>query len=290
MALSPGAPIHSGAVLDDPSDNQHAVIGDNFPPPDEPLSCALIRHFKHLSPSNVNDFIERRPKWLASRILGHQFPASVKMHLGTAGEAGIKAGTADCLPVDDAVERAVEMFDGLTALFSDEEKADCRANLPRVVRAGIEAVVAMVAEHGPITQAQRKVEGTLPDGLMPWLGFTDLVMLDGTIIDIKVTSTSKSSMPAGWARQGAYYQWVERAPAVKFLAVVPLKTKVNAQVLLLENVGAWVRQLQMAEHAMEAMLSLGSEDSLIAACFPNSEDFYWSDEASVEIRKSIWGC
>ncbi|WP_431861464.1 hypothetical protein [Azospirillum sp.] len=256
----------------------------------ELAGCALSRYFDHLSPSNVNDFIERRSKWLASRILRHSFPASVKMHLGTAGETGIKAGTADMQSEADAVALALETFDGLTVEFSDADKAECRANLPRVVAAGIAAVSALTKEYGPVVQAQRRVEGTLPAGLLPWLGFTDLTLMDGTIIDLKVTGTSKSQMPGGWARQGAFYQWMEGAPRVLFLAVVPLKKEVKTQVLPLENTGIWLRQLQMAEHAMEALLSLPSTDSITAACYPNPEDFYWSDEASVEIRKSIWGC
>lgn len=252
-------------------------------------TCAIARHFDHLSPSNINDFIERRPKWLASRILGHKFPASVAMHLGTAGEAGIKGGTADCLSVDDAISTALEVFDGLTVQFEGDAVTTARDNIPRVIRAGVEAVGELVNEHGPIVQAQRRVEGSFVDGVMPWLGFTDLTLMDGTIIDLKVTGKSKSEMPAGWARQGAYYQWMERAPAVKFLAVVPLKKEVKTQVLPLENIGAWVRQLQMAEHAMEAMLSMPSTDSLIAACFPNMDDFYWSDAESRAIANTIWG-
>ena len=95
-------------------------------------------------------------------------------------------------------------------------------------------------------------------------------------------------MPGNWGRQGAFYRFAATTFAeVKFLQLVPLKTKVNANVLTLVNDQRYLGQLRDAERAITALLSLNPID-ISPAFLPSPDDFFMDDKAIREAAATVW--
>lgn len=244
--------------------------------------------FDHLSVSHANDFIERRPKWYATRIMGVRFPATPDMHRGSAVEAGIQHGLSEAC--DDPLEAAaiaIAKFDELTEGMAGAEA--CRDDIDRLVTAGLDAMANLIAQHGPVKTYQQKVECRLFANGYPWLGYTDFVMADGTVVDLKVTRATKSALPGGWGRQLAFYSYALEAPA-KVLMLVPLRTKVGVSTFDLPEIMAriYLGQLRDAERAIATILEVGA-DKIAAAFLPDPESYWLADPVARDLCARIWG-
>lgn len=245
-------------------------------------------YFKHLSPSHANDFIQRRPKWFAHRIMGAIFPADDNMHRGTAVEAGIAEAVFNDqnASMDQAHAAALSTFDRLV----DGIESELRDSIPELVSAGINAMGDLIAEHGPVVAYQKRVECRLFHNGYPWLGLTDFTMADGATIDTKVSKVTKTAIDGGWGRAASYYWHGTGEKPVKFLALTPLKTKINANILPLdpELAPIYLGQLRDAERAIMTILENGV-DKFAAAFMPDLEaDFTWKTPEAREIARSIW--
>ena len=243
---------------------------------------------EHLSVSHVNEFLNYRSRWFMSRILGYKFPMSVAGHRGTAVETGVAASLRDDNDADP-ITLALSQFDELCSEIDDSAKiAEERADIPRLIESGIEAMAELIATHGKVVKTQRKLEAKLLTNGYPWIGYTDFEMADETIVDLKTSNRTNSAMPGNWGRQGAFYRFAATTFAeVKFLQLVPLKTKVNANVLTLVNDQRYLGQLRDAERAITALLSLNPID-ISPAFLPSPDDFFMDDKAIREAAATVW--
>lgn len=245
--------------------------------------------FDHLSVSHANDFIERRPKWYASRIMGVRFPGSPDMHRGTAVEFGVNHGLSEgCVDTAEAVALATAKYDELAEGMDGAEV--CREDIGRLVIAGIDAMAELIAMHGPVAGYQEKIEHRLFRDGWPWVGFTDFRMADGTIIDLKVTKSTKSTLPGGWGRQLAFYSHALDDCRAKALMLVPLKTKVGVSTFDLPETmrPVYIGQLRDAERAIATILDVGA-DKIAAAFMPDPDSYFLADPESRRLCAAIWG-
>ena len=148
---------------------------------------------EHLSVSHINDFIERRPKWYLSRVLGYDFPVGAAAHRGTAVEHGVTHGLLNDCSLDESVELALKDFSNIS---KDCEKDDINSN-----RVAIPAMVAELIEvlhpYGKPESIQRRVEGKLQEtGEIPWVGYLDLEFPE-VIVDIKTKKKPRRPSPEG---------------------------------------------------------------------------------------------
>lgn len=249
----------------------------------------LAVEFQHLSVSHANEFISYRAKWFAHRVMGMKFPFSNDMYRGSAVEAGIKTALWDDrnAPLQFCQEAALRAYD-VDALG---ELDDLRETIPSLVERGIAEMKALETQHGPVVDYQRKLEHRLFGNGYMWLGYTDFTMEDGTTIDVKVSKQTKTSLSGAWGRQGAFYWEANGHKPVRFLAMTPLKTKMNVNVIdLPENQAPiFLGQLRDAERAISSILEVGPH-KILGAFMPDIEgDFAWATPEARAIADSVWG-
>jgi hypothetical protein len=262
---------------------------------------SLADHFDHLSVSHATDFLEYRPKWFMCRVLGHKLSVGPSAHRGAAVEEGVNAVIFRGASIEEGIEEAHHTFDAKAADCDLDKAAEAKADLNRLVEAGVKAMEALEDEHGPVRAIQHRLFAKLPSGTVPWLGFADYVMQDGTIVDLKTAGRSKGSLPAAWGRQGAFYQYAAQCeaqlaedytttlepPAVKFVCLVSLKKEVKVETIPLEHAAFYLHQLQQVERALDAILSLG-DPATIAPFFLPSGDEFWMDDEARALSRQVW--
>ena len=239
--------------------------------------------FDHLSISNVNDFIMRRPKWYLTRVRKMNFPVGVEAHRGSAVERGVVHGLVHKAGPEKCVELALSSYDELTADMDIEEAAKCRAPIPGLVKGLLDAMAGFV----PIN-TQRRCGLTSPTtGAIPWVGYTDLES-EVCVVDLKTKGRTPSELPGDWRRQGAFYSKATGKPA-RFVCAIPNKiVAVKTFDLTPEDVERGWSELQRAANAMLTLMDL-SDSALAAACYPDPDDWMIAkDKLFAAAVKETW--
>ena len=238
---------------------------------------------EHFSVSHINDFIERRPKWFLSRVLGHEFPMGAAAHRGTAVEHGVTHGLLNNCSLDESVELALKDFDNLSRGCEKDDIASTRVAIPAMVAELIE----VLHPYGKPESVQRRVEGKLREtGEIPWVGYLDLEFPE-VIVDIKTKNKTPSSIPGGWRRQGAFYSKCSNKP-VKFVCAVATKmVKVQTLEMTAEDSNLGMKELSSAARAILALTELPDE-TLAHVCFPDSSDWTLSDKSIRAAAAKVW--
>lgn len=190
-----------------------------------------------------------------------------------------------------SIDKALETFDGLCDGLDAETVEKHRLNLPGCIEAGAAALQTEINMHGPIDSTQQRVEHQLNPGGLMWLGYIDIQLEDGLVIDLKYTAKRPSRMPGGHARQGAFYSIATDCP-VKFIYVVPLKAGASSVTLQLDpsEVPGRIAELAAAERAIAATLALADTPlDLAPAMYPDPDHYSLKGPMERAIAADLWG-
>jgi hypothetical protein len=247
----------------------------------------------HLSASSINAWIASPARFVASKILGIEFPPGAAAMRGIAVEAGLVALAGDHkLPVDMAIELANRVISQEFQRHGiDPDNESARLELQRT-RQCIQAGANAVRQHGlPLAvqptdhgAQQHKIEYDL--GLsIPVIGYLDLKFLGG-IVDIKSTSRLPSKMSATHARQFALY-----ASATGLRTAGLYVSPTGVKLLEVLDVKEHIETLRAAAFRLACFLStFDSPSHLVAACPPpDLSSICWSSLHERAIAQSVFG-
>ena len=237
----------------------------------------------HLSASSINTFAAEPAIWIMERLLKKRGPVGCSAHRGTAGEAGIvhgllnpKAEVAECQAI------ALAEYDRLTALSGDPKRIKEREALPGIVATGL----AELRQYGVPDEVQKRIEVTLPDVPVPFLGFADIGWsAHGVTLDIKTQLRLNSEISTAHARQVALYiHGTNREARVSYI------TPAKIGVYRLDNAEGHIAALTNIAQRMERFLSISSDPAELAAIVvPDTESFYYSDPTTRALARETYG-
>lgn len=180
------------------------------------------------SPSTANSFIERRPSWYASKVLGAPFSANPAMARGTAVEHAINEWLRlgeDSIP--NLTEIALSKYDQELVKFlavagtkGKEDYEGLRASIPKLVEVAFRHFSMKFTFDKPISQGS--VDLKIPGLRLKTVGYMDYFQTGKLVTDCKITSKTPSSINQGYKIQGAVYNAFTGAP-VEFDFVIGLK-------------------------------------------------------------------
>lgn len=237
----------------------------------------------HLSASSINTFAAEPAIWIMERLLKKRGPVGCSAHRGTAGEAGIvhgllnpKAEVAECQAI------ALAEYDRLTALSGDPKRIKEREALPGIVATGL----AELRQYGVPDEVQKRIEVTLPDVPVPFLGFADIGWsAHGVTLDIKTQLRLNSEISTAHARQVALYiHGTNREARVSYI------TPAKIGVYRLDNAADHIAALTNIAQRMERFLSISSDPAELAAIVvPDIESFYYADPTTRALARETYG-
>lgn len=237
----------------------------------------------HLSASSINMFAAEPAIWIMERLLKKRGPVGCSAHRGTAGEAGIvhgllnpKAEVAECQAI------ALAEYDRLTALSGDPKRIKEREALPGIVATGL----AELRQYGIPDEVQKRIEVTLPDVPVPFLGFADLGWSNHALtLDIKTQLRLNSEISTAHARQVALYiHGTNREARVSYI------TPAKIGVYRLDNAADHIAALTNIAQRMERFLSISSDPAELAAIVvPDTESFYYADPTTRAMARETYG-
>jgi hypothetical protein len=248
------------------------------------MTNAFERHgIGHLSASSVNLFAAEPALWVMERLLKRRGKVGASAHRGTACEAGIAHGLLNPdAAVEDCQAIALAEYDRLTALSGDPRRTKEREGVAPIVATGL----AELRQYGIPDEVQRRVDVTLPDVPVPFLGFADFGWSNhGLTLDLKTQLRLASEISASHARQVALYiHNTNREARVAYV------TPAKIGVYLLTDGAAHVAALANIARRMERLLSISNDAEEIAACVvPDFDSFYWSDPATRALGREVFG-
>jgi hypothetical protein len=238
---------------------------------------------KHLSASSLNTWAAEPAMWVLQKLAGKQTPAGFAAHRGTASESGIVAGLLQpAMPIVEAQQIALDQFDSLSAMSKNPKALKERAAIPGIVEQGIKKLrVAGIPD-----EVQQKINVTLPDIPVPFIGFVDLGWTThGIRLDIKSKLRMPSDIEQPHRRQvGLYIHGTNCTGRVAYFSPT------QEMVFALEDAPRYVEELRQVAIRMQNFLALSDDrEKLIRACVPNYNSFYWSDEYTRQLGKEVFG-
>ena len=248
------------------------------------MTNAFARHgIGHLSASTINLFAAQPAAFVLEKLLKRRGPVGCAAHRGTAAETGIVHGLLNpSAELAECQEIAVQQFDQLTALSGDPKRTKEREALPGIVASGI----AELRQYGVPDEVQKRIEVTLPDVPVPFLGFADLGWTaHGLTLDIKTQLRLNSEISTAHARQVALYiHGTNREARVAYC------TPAKIGVYRLENAAEHIAAITNIAKRMERFLSVSNDPHELAAIVvPDTESFYFSDPTTRALVRETYG-
>jgi hypothetical protein len=239
--------------------------------------------FKRHSPSSLNLFSGCPSMFVLEKILGRRQPVGSPAHRGTAVEDGVTHGLMNpAATLEECNTVAFKKYDTITALSADKRREDYRADIPAMVKTGLDAL----RPYGVPTECQKFIEWK-PDGLKyPIVGYLDYHWADHNItIDLKTSDKMPSAVKIAHARQVALYVTSNNADA-RACYVTP-KKQATYQI---ENTNDHRNALYKMALRCEAFLSLSDDPQFfVNITAPDLESFYWSNPSARQLAFEIWG-
>lgn len=168
------------------------------------MTNAFERHgIGHLSASSLNLFAAQPAIWVMQRLLKKSGPVGAAAHRGTAAETGIVHGLLNPnASADECRVMALRQYDTLTALSGDPKRIKEGEAVPAIVSTALPELRG----YGVPDEVQQRIDVTLPEVPIPFLGFSDLGWSShGITLDLKSTLRLPSSISTPHARQVALY-------------------------------------------------------------------------------------
>lgn len=252
----------------------------------------------HLSPSQINTYLESPGYWVATKLLGNKTIGSAAMNRGIVVEDAVAAVLMSGKEVADAKRMALESFDMRCAYLPDLEKtAKERESIEAMVDQGLEALDGFPELIPPPEDSkQHKIELTcrLDDGsAITIIGYLDFAFGGNMkkVVDLKTTLRMPSNgvMSMSHKIQRCVYKTaVEDGWDVDFLYVTPKK---HAMLTVPdEEHGKIMAQVKAVANQMNRLLKVSDDPEEIASIASvNPGSFYWSGADAREIREKVFG-
>lgn len=237
------------------------------------MSGFLRHNRKHTSVSQCN--LAQNSMWLYvfEQIMGNRSSGGVRMHGGSAAEAGVTLGLLNPdAPLADCQAHAVKEFDRLTALSTDSKREAERAGIPGIV----EQALTELRQYGVPSHVQQEILWRHPDLPVPFKGFIDFMWEDhGIILDMKTTHKLASEVQTSHARQVALYG---AAISDNYDLRVGYFTPKKSAVYKVENARQHLDSLVRIAQTIDRFLDQSDDPhELLKLCIPNPDSFYFSD-------------
>ena len=268
--------------------------------PNRPMSGFEKFQLSNPSPSTINDWISYRPKFVLRKIYGYtDFPTSCPMERGTQSEYGVKLVLQDGKSMDEAIEIALSRFDEKCHNELKDYDAE-RATIPHLIRG---AVKEIQNNYGKVLAFQTEVTGKL--GEYTYRGFTDFILetedKKKIIVDLKTAKRTPFKLNSSHARQISLYANALECDAVLLYLIPHKKTDRKTKLVEYSTEGIWweIKPEDKKKYLDECLEVLRIMDTVLYncndkkdvadLCYPNVDDFYWSDSKIIEARKKVWG-
>lgn len=248
------------------------------------MTNAFARHgIGHLSASTINLFAAQPAAFVMEKLLKRRGPVGCAAHRGTAAESGIVHGLLNpAAELAECQEIAVQQFDQLTALSGDPKRAKEREALPSIVATGL----AELRQYGIPDEVQKRIEVTLPDVPVPFIGFCDLGWTHASIVlDLKTQLRLNSEISAPHARQVALYM-----RATNWEGRVCYATPNRVGVYRVEDAAQQIATITNIAKRLERFLSISDDPHALAGVVvPDFESFWWSDPTTRAMGREVFG-
>jgi hypothetical protein len=245
---------------------------------------AFERHgITHLSASSINLYAAQPALWVMQRLLKKSGPVGAAAHRGTAAETGIVHGLLNpAAPIEECQAAALAQYDSLTALSGDPKRVKERDAVPAIVATALPELRG----YGIPDEVQHRIEVTLPDVPVPFLGFVDLGWSShGITLDIKSTLRLPSTISTAHARQvGIYLHGTNREGRVAYC------TPGKIGVYRLEDAGTHVAAVANIAKRLERFLAVSNDAAELAAMLvPDIDHFYLNEPITRALVREVYG-
>lgn len=234
----------------------------------------------HLSASSINTWINAPSLWLLEKCMGHKSSVGCAAFRGTSAEAGISAALFDHeLPLADAIDVALPMYDRLSGFSTDPKRADERLAIPGMIVEGLalRASGIPIAPNGDQHRIEINVEG-LP---VPIIGYLDW-LYPTEIIDLKTTHRVPSSMAENHLRQASIYKTSHMDRRVRFFYASAKKSVMHT--LTREEYSLAMAQVERAAIRLGRFLALSDDIAELAAIIPHNPDTFYFNAAATKAK------
>lgn len=238
---------------------------------------------KHLSASSLNSWVMDPAMWVMTRLAGKQVPVGYAAHRGTASESGIVAGLLEPdRPIVECQQIGLDEFDKLTYSIKDAKALKERAAIPGIVEQGIKKLRAA----GIPDEVQTKIEVTLPDIAVNFIGFVDLGWTNhGIRLDIKSKLKMPTDIEIPHKRQVSLY-----IHGTNMTGRVAYFTPTQEMVFMLEDNARHLEELRQIAIRLQNFLALSDDrEKLIASVVPNYANWTWADAYTRGVGKETFG-
>ena len=238
---------------------------------------------KHLSASSLNSWVMDPAMWVMTRLAGKQVPVGYAAHRGTASESGIVAGLLEPdRPIVECQQIGLDEFDKLTYSIKDAKALKERAAIPGIVEQGIKKLRAA----GIPDEVQTKIEVTLPDIAVNFIGFVDLGWTHhGIRLDVKSKLKMPTDIEIPHKRQVSLY-----IHGTNMTGRVAYFTPTQEMVFMLEDNARHLEELRQIAIRLQNFLALSDDrEKLIASVVPNYANWTWADAYTRGVGKETFG-
>lgn len=244
---------------------------------------------KYTSHSELWMYATDPAAWLLRYELNVRGSTNANMARGNAVEHGIELMLRDefgVVTLEDATEKAIEVFRKETALVVDaEQREKAAAQIPGFIEQGAEAF----AQFGRCISTQNRLEIDLGVGL-PIMGYDDFEF-DGEpklSVDLKTTTRMPSVLPDMAMQQASIYQAMRPDHKIIFVYVTPKKWQ-TFEINKSDTIPV-VEDVKKRVKAMLTMRGLSKDPHELATLFsPSYSSFYWNDPIMRVEAKRIYG-
>lgn len=228
---------------------------------------------ERLSPSALNTF-EANPAIFTLRYgLGVKDHAGSKAWVGNAVEKGLQAALTG-KPMPEAQDVAAEEFRALCAAAGRNPSDEVEAK--QLLRAMLCQAIDNWPCKVPVAQYQAELTYQHPDLPVPFYGFSDFFLHDGTVVDLKTTSRMPSSARPDHIRQLSIYAAAHKSEDALIYYVG--KSKTMTCVLGSEDLREGLRRMvQTALRIGRLMAAFPNPTDALTAVPTIPDDFRWSE-------------
>lgn len=263
----------------------------------------FIEKPEFISHSTVTSFIEYRPSWYQTKILGHDFMSTDYFEKGKAIEEGIRVALETDGDFEKAVKVATEKLkEGASTLSSTyQQKAlDNIPDLEEYLKVGFK----QLSSYGKLedrkdsrwTKYGVRIEYKHPRIPISLYGFLDF-LFKSTVVDTKVLGRKPSKLSQSYLMQGIVYQYGTGFP-VCFEALTKSKSKG------VECTAHWVNKDNRKDYyeeyliaACNALISVydaldegNTEKLMLAMSFPDLSSIINVDEKKAAYEEFVTNC
>ncbi len=246
-----------------------------------------VHGLEHLSPSQINTFIQDPCKWIL-RVSGHHDMGGVGAWRGSATDSAITTALQDDLSAEKAVEIGkLYMVDQLKLFptvdskkFDDEQK-----KLTNYIEEGLFFYRRLPK---PI-EYQKRISLQLDHLPVPIIGFADFVYTD-KVRDLKTVAQKPGGIKDTHARQVAIYAKALGLSEghVDYVHVTKTQKLVHHFPLKQADLDAAMKVVEVATRSMTRLLSVSADIEEIAGLLtPDFDNWMWSPADKVAARK-LW--